>query len=195
MQTEMTAGNLLPQSHSFNITEASIRHFIINNQPWFVANDVCKALGLSNTTMALKALDEDEKALSKVEGLTGLQEANIIDESGLYALIMRSNKPEAKRFRKWVTRTVLPSIRKTGRFGSRYSQSDVEILKFLKRHIKIGDIPMIAKRVGVSRHAVSATKNGRMTSQRIMKALVDQAKQNKSLGTQIKIAYPQISIA
>ncbi len=71
-----------------------------DGEPWWVAKDVCNVLGLTNSRMALEALDEDEKGVSKVYTLGGEQDMNIISESGLYALIMRSNKPEAKRFRK-----------------------------------------------------------------------------------------------
>ena len=87
-----------------------------DGEPWWVAKDVCNVLGLTNSRMALEALDEDEKGVSKVYTLGGEQDMNIISESGLYALIMRSNKPEAKRFRKWVTGEVLPTLRKTGHY-------------------------------------------------------------------------------
>lgn len=84
-----------------------------DNEFWFVAKDVCNILELSNPTMALENLDEDERA----KFFLGRQgEANIISESGLYALVLRSNKPEAKRFSKWVRSEVLPSIRKHGAY-------------------------------------------------------------------------------
>ena len=86
-------------------------------EPWFVAADVCAALELDNITMALKRLDADEQALISIEGReagNGAQSHNIINESGLYSLVLGSRKPEAKRFKKWVTSEVLPAIRKTG---------------------------------------------------------------------------------
>ena len=83
---------------------------------WFVAKDVCDVLEIGNTSMSIARLDDDEKGFSTVDTLGGLQEQAIINESGLYSLILTSRKPEAKRFRKWVTSEVLPSIRKTGRF-------------------------------------------------------------------------------
>ena len=90
-----------------------------NGEPWFVAADVCDALGLTNPTMAVENLDEDERmTLSLTEGHSGqrggARSLNIISESGVYALIFRSNKPEARAFRKWITAEVLPAIRKTG---------------------------------------------------------------------------------
>ena len=80
---------------------------------WFVAKDITDILGLTNTTKALKNLDDDERSNQRLgrQGVT-----NVINESGLYTLILRSNKPEAKPFRKWVTSEVLPTIRKTGTY-------------------------------------------------------------------------------
>ncbi len=85
-----------------------------DGEPWFVAQDVCEVLEHTNSRMAIQSLEEDEKGVSKVYTLGGLQEQNIINESGLYNLIFRSNKPQAKVFRKWVTSEVLPAIRKQG---------------------------------------------------------------------------------
>lgn len=94
---------------------ALVRSIIKNGDPWFVAKDICDVLGLSNPTVALNALDQDERS----KFLLGRQgETNIINESGLYALIFRSNKPNARKFRKWITSEVLPSIRKTGKYAA-----------------------------------------------------------------------------
>ena len=87
-----------------------------DNEPWFVAKDVCEILGLADTHTALRTLDEDEKGRQILPTLGGAQDISVINESGLYTLIMRSNKPEAKKFRKWVTSEVLTSIRKTGHY-------------------------------------------------------------------------------
>ena len=82
-----------------------VRVVMRDDIPWWVAKDVCDILGLSNPTVALEGLDEDERS----KFFLGRQgEANVINESGVYTLVMRSNKPEAKRFRKWVTSEVLP---------------------------------------------------------------------------------------
>lgn len=89
-----------------------------HGDPWFVVSDVCRALGHTNPTMAIASLDDDEKGLSFTETPGGRQELRTVSESGLYRLVLRSNKPEAKRFRRWVTRTVLPHIRKTGGYGA-----------------------------------------------------------------------------
>jgi prophage antirepressor-like protein len=99
-----------------------VRVILRDGEPWFVAKDVCDILGLGNPSEALRNLDEDEvfglrnseaKTLGFRHATTGV---NLVSESGLYTLIMRSNKPEAKAFRRWVTHEVLPAIRKTGRY-------------------------------------------------------------------------------
>lgn len=96
-----------------------IRVIMRLGDPWFVASDACKCLDLANSRDAVSRLDDDEKGVGKVDTLGGSQDMMLISESGLYTLIMRSNKPEAKVFRKWVTSEVLPSIRKTGGYGIR----------------------------------------------------------------------------
>lgn len=92
-----------------------IRVIEIEGEPWFVAVDVCDILDIANPSQAVGRLDEDEVTLCKTEG--SHRPTNIISESGLFALILRSNKQEAKPFRKWVTSEVIPSIRKTGSYS------------------------------------------------------------------------------
>jgi prophage antirepressor-like protein len=84
---------------------------------WFVAKDVCNALGLKYVTKALKALDDDEKGLKPIQTPGGLQVLNMVSESGRYRLTMRCDKVEAKPFQNWVVREVLPTIRRTGGYA------------------------------------------------------------------------------
>jgi len=116
----------------FNFGKQPIRTTVINGEPWFVAKDVCDILELENSRDILaKMLDDDEKGVEKIYTLGGYQDMNIINESGLYNLIFRSNKPEAKAFRKWVTSEVLPSIRMKGYYGAdmeRYSERKLDRL-------------------------------------------------------------------
>lgn len=84
--------------------------------PWFVAADVCRILEIKNARDAIGGLDADEKGVATTDTLGGPQDMAIISESGLYALIFRSRKPAAVRFRKWVTQEVLPAIRTTGSY-------------------------------------------------------------------------------
>lgn len=107
------AGNLLPKAFTFNASNQQVRIVLIENQPYFVVKDVCDVLGHSNPSVAIQMLDEDERA-KKSLGRQG--ETWFVNESGLYNLIFRSNKPEAKVFRKWVTSEVLPCIRRTGKY-------------------------------------------------------------------------------
>ena len=85
-------------------------------EPWFVGADVCEALALRNSRDAMARLDEDEKGVAITDTLGGPQEMLTINESGLYSLILTSRKPSAKKFKKWVTSEVLPSIRRTGAY-------------------------------------------------------------------------------
>jgi prophage antirepressor-like protein len=103
----------------FKNTEFQLRSAFVDGEPWFVAKDVCQMLGIQNPSQAVNQLDEDERAMLNI-GRQG--DANIISESGLYALIFQSRKPEAKAFRRWVTGEVLPQIRETG--GYRMRQLD-----------------------------------------------------------------------
>ena len=89
-----------------------IRTVNIDGEPWFIAKDVCDILEHTNSRRAIEMLDDDEKGVTKCYTLGGEQEMNIVNESGLYNLIFRSNKQEAKIFRKWVTSEVLPTIRR-----------------------------------------------------------------------------------
>ena len=74
------------------------------SEPWFVAADVCRALGLGNSTNACARLDDDEHALISIKGISrGNDEANVVNEPGLYALVLSSRKPEAKAFKRWIT--------------------------------------------------------------------------------------------
>ena len=95
-------------------------------EPWFVAKDVCDILGHSNVSMALDRLDDDERSKFNL-GRQG--ETNIVNEAGLYVLVLGSRKPEAHEFKRWVTHEVLPSIRKTGGYiPTSESDSDEDIM-------------------------------------------------------------------
>lgn len=84
---------------------------------WFVAKDICDVLDISNSHQAVSSLDDDEKGVYTVYTAGGNQDVNIISESGMYSIILRSRKPEAKEFKRWITREVLSSIRKTGSYS------------------------------------------------------------------------------
>ena len=97
-----------------NHTFGNVRVIEQGGEPWFVAKDVCDCLEIKNTTDALKRLDDDERARFNL-GRQG--ETNIVNEYGLYSLVLSSRKPEAKEFKRWITHEVVPSIRKYGSFN------------------------------------------------------------------------------
>lgn len=116
---------------------------------WFIAQDVCAALGIVNTAQATGRLDEDQKGICTVYTPGGQQSLSIINESGLHDLVWDSRKPEARVFRKWVTGTVLPSLRKHGAYavGAEhlpqeaqallYSQFQVQLKEALRRYDRL----------------------------------------------------------
>lgn len=108
----------------------TIRTLSINNEPWFIGKDVASILGYSNTRKALNDhVDDEDKGVTKCDTLGGAQEMTIINESGLYSLILSSKLPKAKEFKRWVTSEVLPSIRKTGGYiAGANEMSDEEIM-------------------------------------------------------------------
>ena len=109
----------------FNNEEfGTVRGFEINGEPWFVGKDVAELLGYSDTSDALKRhVDEDDKGVCEIPTPGGLQKCISINESGMYSLILRSNLPEAKRIKRWVTAEVLPTLRKTGSYSLQRSDS------------------------------------------------------------------------
>ena len=100
----------------FNYNGNEVRTIQKDGEPWWVLKDVCEVLGLSSPHKVFDRLDEDEKERNQIPTPGGEQEMTVINESGLYNVILRSDKPEAKPFRKWVTSEVLPSIRKHGAY-------------------------------------------------------------------------------
>lgn len=106
---------------TYDFNESAVRVVMREGQPWFVLADLCRVLEHTNPSMACEGLDEDERmTLNITEGHSGQRGGarmiGIVSESGLYALVFKSRKPEAKTFRKWVTSEVLPALRKTGKF-------------------------------------------------------------------------------
>ena len=107
-----------------------IRTTVQNGEPWFVAADVCKALDIENNRKATNRLDDDEKGVTLSDTLGGKQKLTIVNEAGLYSLVLGSRKPEAKAFKRWITHEVLPSIRKTGGYiTGQEGLSDTELLE------------------------------------------------------------------
>ncbi|MDD7678136.1 MAG: phage antirepressor [Anaerovibrio sp.] len=100
----------------FNNPEfGQVRTVVIDDEPWFVAADVCRALDIGNSRQAVTRLDDDEKnTVTLNDGIPGNPEKTVVNEPGLYSLVLGSRKPEAKAFKRWITHEVIPAIRKTG---------------------------------------------------------------------------------
>jgi prophage antirepressor-like protein len=134
---------LAKPSVDFTFEHHEIRTVIRNGEPWFIATDVCKALELSNPSKAVASLDDDEKQLFSGDSNlklgsagNGAQSMIIINESGLYTLILRCRDAVKQgtlpwRFRKWVTNDVLPSIRKTGRYQIEEKHQVVPVFRYI----------------------------------------------------------------
>lgn len=120
----------------FKYTDKQIRTLLKDGEPWWVLKDVCDVLDLSNPSIVAARLDSDEVTKFDLGGLSG--ESNIINESGLYNVILRSDKPEAKNFKRWVTHEVLPAIRKTGGYSVKENKdTEIKLMNAKSRQAKI----------------------------------------------------------
>lgn len=166
----------------------TVRNVVIKGEPWFVAKDVCDILELTNSRKATAGLDDEEKGVTISDTPGGQQSLTIINESGLYSLIMQSRKPKAKAFKKWVTSEVLPSIRKYGYYISPTSQLsrkernaiERSYLKALGKYITEEDIYKVSKKVRCSDSHVRSVLNGFHRDNDVMRVLQARALANKN---------------
>lgn len=179
----------------------SIRTTMIDDEPWFVAKDVCMLLDLSNPRDILaKVLDDDEKGVDTIYTLGGKQQMSIINESGLYHLIFVSRKPEAKTIRRWVTGTVLPSIRRTGSYtvGSQPEERTRLPLPRLRPYfkqwkesltpyIRRKDLEVVAEGEEVTLSHVMKVWAGTTASRRVAEGITEVARLNRKDG----VVYPK----
>mgnify|MGYP001774192689 CR=1 FL=1 len=179
----------------------SIRTTMIDGEPWFVAKDVCMLLDLSNPRDILaKVLDDDEKGVDTIYTLGGRQQMSIINESGLYHLIFVSRKPEAKAIRRWVTGTVLPSIRRTGSYtaGSqpeertrlplpRFRAYFKEWKESLTPYIRRKELVLVAETEEVTLTHVMKVWAGTSVSRKVASGITTMARLNRRDG----IIYPK----
>lgn len=115
-----------------------VRTIVKDNEPWFVAADVCRSLEIGNPSDAMRRLDEDEKALVSIEGMSrGNDLTNIINEPGLYALVLGSRKPEARAFKRWITHDVVPAIRRHGMYATNELLDNPDLLIEAATRIKV----------------------------------------------------------
>lgn len=164
-----------------------IRSVMVDGEPYFVAKDVCEVLGLSKYRDAFSRLDEDERASIKVDTLGGPQDMVAVNESGLYTLVFQSRKPEAKAFRKWVTKEVLPNIRKHGFYMTPETAMSLrnvkrvrkQMLAEMKKYLIEDDLRKCAKRFGMSDMSVRCVLNGSYEHNDAMAYLQQQAMSNR----------------
>lgn len=128
--------SLIPVNESDNLQIfnnaifGNVRVILQDNEPWFVAKDICDCLEINNSRQALSRLDDDEKnSVILNDGTAGNPEKSIVNEYGLYSLVLSSRKPEAKEFKRWITHDVLPTLRKTGSYSMNIPQTLPEALR------------------------------------------------------------------
>lgn len=119
-----------------NAMFGNVRIILQDNEPWFVAKDVCDCLSINDTSKAVSRLDNDEKGTNLIPTLGGNQNLWTVNEYGLYSLVMSSRKPEAKEFKRWVTHEVLPSIRKYGSYNMDIPRTLPDALKLYANEIE-----------------------------------------------------------
>lgn len=133
----------------FNNEDFEVRATMKDGEPLFVAADVCKALDIQNHIDALKRLDEDEKSGVDLTDPHGrMQITNCVTESGLYALVLGSRKPEAKQFKRWITHDVIPSIRKTG--GYIAGQNELSPEELMAKALKVAEKTLAEREARIS---------------------------------------------
>jgi prophage antirepressor-like protein len=175
-----------------------IRVEIINNEPWFVARDICHALGIVNSRKATSVLEDDEKSgviisYTRSKGLATQRRKMIaVNESGLYTLIFQSRKPIARKFRKWVTSEMLPTLRKIGEYQTRKRRSHnapvpansniAQLLQLIAGYLQKGDRKIIANQLDVNPVSVTNVLSGKTKSSGILQALCEKAQENRQNG-------------
>ena len=135
------------QVFDFAATGQRVRTLIEDGEPRFVAADVCAVLDLANPRSSLALLDADEKGVHTVDTPGGLQSMTVVNEPGLYSLILRSRKPEARTFKRWITHEVLPAIRRTGRYelASALPQTYADALRLAADQFERAEAEQVAR--------------------------------------------------
>ena len=170
-------------------------------EPWFCAKDICEVLDLEwkRGLIVRYSLDENEATTAKLNTAGGMQEMVLVNESGMYQLIFQSRKPEARKFRKWVTSEVLPSIRKYGFYSTdekAISRAEVkaerqkvlDMLKAIRENLSITDIRLVAKQCRATEWQVQRVLSGEVRDAYMLGILYTRSTGNKILGKQFYTA-------
>lgn len=190
------------QVFTYNEKDVQLRTKVIDGNPWFVAKDLCEILELDDVRRAVEPLDDDEKLTGEILQSGQMRSMWFVNESGMYTLIIRSRKPEAKAFRKWVTAEVLPTIRKTGRYELANTPSEGgnvamralpkgrvkprdrsaalgDFYRELRMWTRSRDVDEVAEMASVKRKSVLDVLRGGTMSVEILELLVAYAKENR----------------
>jgi prophage antirepressor-like protein len=120
----------------FTYGDAAVRVVVLDGEPWFVLADLCKVLGIRNGRDVAARLADDQKGVGQIDTLGGSQQMTIVNESGMYEVVIRSDKPDAVTFRRWITGTVLPQIRRTGGYGVAVPKTLPDALRAYAREVE-----------------------------------------------------------
>jgi prophage antirepressor-like protein len=191
MSNSKKAGNLLPKIGVYSFNAYSLTVFGTKDNPLFQAKAIIDYLGIGNVTDVMNRLDDDEKLSSIVSKSGQRREMKFVNESGLYHLIFQSRKPEARKFRKWVTGELLPTLRKTGRYELRSSHRALPREKSSEMGLFFDELTKwttpanereVAKMMNVTAHHVHEVARGRTQSYGVACMLVEFAKENRKAG-------------
>lgn len=133
----------------YTFEQETVRVVMLGEDPWWIATDVARVLGYGHTPHMLRIMDDDEKGVHNTDTPGGQQQLTIVSESGLFAAILKSRKPEAKRFRRWVTGEVLPSLRRHGR----YEMDDGAPPSLPSPALEDAELPRLNAAIGIMREA------------------------------------------
>ncbi len=158
----------------FDFEGASVRVARKGEHPWFVLADVCQALEIANSRNVAARLDDEDKGVQIVDTPSGAQQMTVVNESGVYALIMTSRKPSAKRFKRWVTSEVLPAIRRTG--GYMIARPDETPEELMLRALKVAQDTVERQKAQIANMAPKVEALDRIASADGSLAITDAAK-------------------
>lgn len=191
MSSNTKVGNLLPQIGVYSFNGYPLTVFGTKDNPLFQAKAIIDYLGIGNVTDVMNRLDDDEKLSSIVSKSGQRREMKFVNESGLYHLIFQSRKAEARKFRRWVTGELLPTLRRTGRYELKArgrvlpKERSAELAAFyreLTKWVTREDEKTIAEKMHVSAHHVHEVLVGRRPGYGVTCMLVEQARENRALG-------------
>jgi len=152
---------------TFDFRGEELRMVMVDDEPWFIAVDACACLGIGDTHVALRRLDPDEKGRCSAPTPGGPQEVRTVSEAGLYKLIARSDKPTAKRFQRWVTHEVLPSIRRTGSYSVASDDDDLDDLDQVNANAQAALALVAQNQALLQRHVAKVARRVEVIDQRV----------------------------